>query len=87
MLFTEWKLEDALKIEREEGIEEGMEKERRKTIQSLSRFIPVEQIAQMLEIPIEEVNFSLEGQQKEPFLFLYCIIYHKIPPVSLQVSL
>ncbi len=61
MLFTEWKLEDALKIEREEGIEEGMEKERRKTIQSLSRFIPVEQIAQMLEIPIEEVNFSLEG--------------------------
>lgn len=64
MLFTEWKMEDALKIEREEGreegIEEGIEKERRKTIQSLAKFIPAEQIAKMLELPIEEVRFSLE---------------------------
>lgn len=73
MLYTEWKLEDALKIEREEGIEigiekgmekglkKGMEKERQKIIQSLSKFMPAEQIAHMLEIPLEEVSYSLES--------------------------
>ncbi len=67
MLYTEWKLEDALKIEREEGIEigiekgmekglkKGMEKERQKIIQSLSKFMPAEQIAHMLEFPLEPV--------------------------------
>lgn len=69
MLYTEWKLEDALKIEREEGIEigiekgikKGMETERQKIIQSLSKFMPAEQIAHMLEIPVEEVSFSLKS--------------------------
>lgn len=65
MLYTEWKLEDALKMEREEGIEigmeRGMEKERQKIIQSLSKFMPAEQIAHMLEIPLEEVNYSFES--------------------------
>lgn len=61
MLYTEWKLEDALKMEREEGIEIGMEKERQKIIQSLSKFMPAEQIAHMLEIPLEEVNYSFES--------------------------
>ena len=65
MLYTEWKLEDALKMEREDGIERGMErgmeKERQKIIQSLSKFMPAEQIAHMLEIPLEEVNYSFES--------------------------
>lgn len=68
MLNVEWSLEDALEIGREEareeglkeGLKEGRKEERRKMIQSLSEFLPVEQIAKMLKIPVDEVNLSLE---------------------------
>lgn len=64
MLFTEWNLEDALKVEREEGIEIGIElgveKTKRQTVQSLSKFFSVEKIAEMLKMPVKDVNHFLE---------------------------
>ena len=76
MLFTEWNLEDALKIEREEGREEGIKKgreegikkgreegreqERRKMIQAFSKFLNHDQIAEALNIPVDEINLSLD---------------------------
>lgn len=57
MLFTEWNLEDALKIEREEGREEG----RREIIQSISEFLPIDKIAELLKIPVKDVEHLLEN--------------------------
>jgi predicted transposase YdaD len=37
MLFGEWKLEDALVVEREEGIEEGLERGREKRETEIAR--------------------------------------------------
>ena len=77
MLFTEWNMEDALKIEREEGIEIGVErgmkkgmekgmelgveKTKRQTVQSLSEFFSVERIAEVLKMPVKDVNRFLES--------------------------
>ena len=75
MLNIEWNLEEALQVEREEGREEGLQEGReeglqegrkegidigiKKSVQSLSKFFPADQIAQMLEIPLDQVNLSL----------------------------
>ena len=39
----------------------GEKKERRKNIQSMSKFLSIEKIAEILQIPVEEVRFSLES--------------------------
>ena len=61
MLNVEWNLEDALQVEREEGRKEGIDIGIKQSVQSLSRFFPADQIAQMLEIPLNQVNLSLEN--------------------------
>jgi hypothetical protein len=53
MLMTEWKLEDALAVEREEGREEGREE----MVKSLLAFgMDAEQISRALKIPLEAVQ-------------------------------
>jgi predicted transposase/invertase (TIGR01784 family) len=69
MLYTEWNLEDALAVEREEGLEEGLEKGRQEGweegweegVQEIARNfkklgIPVEQIAQGTGLSPEEIT-------------------------------
>jgi predicted transposase YdaD len=57
MLMTEWKLEDALVVEREEGREEGLEKGREEDVRNLLEFgMTVEQISQALKLPPETVR-------------------------------
>jgi predicted transposase YdaD len=52
MLMTEWKLEDALVVEREEGREEG----KGETIKNLLDFgMEAEQISRALKIPLDAV--------------------------------
>ena len=43
------------------GEQLGEKKERRKNIQSMSKFLSIEKIAEILQIPVEEVRFSLES--------------------------
>jgi hypothetical protein len=53
MLMTEWKLEDALVVEREEGREEGREE----TVRNLLDFgMSLEQISRVLKIPLDTVR-------------------------------
>jgi hypothetical protein len=53
MLFDEWKLEDALVVEREEG----MEKSQARDVKNLLAFGMVpEQISQALKLPLETVR-------------------------------
>ena len=42
------------------GIELGVEKTKRQTVQSLSKFFSVEKIAEMLKMPVKDVNQFLE---------------------------
>jgi hypothetical protein len=57
MLMTEWKLEDALVVEREEGQEEGWEKGREEAAKNLYDFgMKAEQISQALKLPLETVQ-------------------------------
>ena len=46
---------------RAEGRVEGHTEERRRNIKTLSKFLSIEQIAQYLDMPVEEVSFSIEG--------------------------
>jgi len=62
MLFDEWKLEEALVVEREEGIEEGIEKERKEVAENLSDYgMPPDQISIALKLPIDTVIRYLGG--------------------------
>lgn len=45
MLFTEWNMEDALRVTREEGREEGLEEGMEKGILALADFLSPEKIA------------------------------------------
>jgi predicted transposase YdaD len=55
--MSEWKLEDALVVERMEGREEGWEEGREETIKNLLTYgIPPEQIAGALKLPIETLR-------------------------------
>ncbi|MDR1933396.1 MAG: hypothetical protein LBQ57_11330 [Spirochaetales bacterium] len=59
--MSEWKLEDALVVEREEGREEGLEKGREEgreeDVRNLLEFgMTVEQISQALKLPPETVR-------------------------------
>jgi predicted transposase YdaD len=65
MLFSEWKLEDALVVEREEGREEGMERGREEgmeegreeAVKNLLGFgMAPEQISEALKLPLETVR-------------------------------
>jgi predicted transposase YdaD len=57
MLMTEWKLEDALVVEREEGREEGREEDREETVRNLLDFgMSLEQISRALKIPLDMVR-------------------------------
>jgi predicted transposase YdaD len=65
MLMAEWKLEDALVVEREEGREEGREKgwkergerDREETIRNLLDFgMKAEQISRALKLPVDTVQ-------------------------------
>jgi hypothetical protein len=61
MLMTEWKLEEALVVEREEGREEG----RKEAVKNLTAFgMSPELIAQALKIPIDTVQqYRLSGKE------------------------
>jgi predicted transposase/invertase (TIGR01784 family) len=57
MLMAEWKLEDALVVEREEGREEGREEDREETIRNLLDFgMKAEQISRALKLPLDTVQ-------------------------------
>jgi hypothetical protein len=57
MLTTEFKLEDALQVWKEEGIEEGIEKGIEKMAKNLfSKGIPLDVIAQSAGLPIEKIQ-------------------------------
>jgi hypothetical protein len=61
MLMSEWKLEDALVVEREEGIEQGLEQGhaqgREEAVKNLYDFgMNPEQISQALKLPLETVQ-------------------------------
>ena len=65
MLLTEWNLEDALAVEREEGIEEGIEKGREEnlveTVKNLLDFgMKPEQISRALKLPPDTVQRYLD---------------------------
>jgi predicted transposase/invertase (TIGR01784 family) len=52
MLMSEWKLEDALVVEREEGREEGLEEVRKEVVKSLLDYgMNLEQVSQALNLP------------------------------------
>jgi flagellar biosynthesis/type III secretory pathway protein FliH len=55
MLFTEWNLDDALAVEREEGLEEGLEKGRQEGWQEATA-----QYAEQIR-RLEEENRRLRG--------------------------
>jgi hypothetical protein len=64
MLMAEWKLEDALVVEREEGREEGWEergeRDREETIKNLLDFgMKAEQISRALKLPLDTVRLYL----------------------------
>jgi predicted transposase/invertase (TIGR01784 family) len=62
MLMTEWKLEEALVVEREEGREEGWVKAHKETVKNLTAFgMSPESIAQALKIPVETVQRYRNG--------------------------
>jgi predicted transposase YdaD len=57
MLMSEWKLEDALVVEREEGWEEGREKERGEAVKKLLAYgMSPEQVSQALQLPPDTVK-------------------------------
>ena len=63
--LTEWNLEDALAVEREEGIEEGIEKGREEnlveTVKNLLDFgMKPEQISRALKLPPDTVQRYLD---------------------------
>ena len=60
MLFTEWNMEDALRVTREEGREEGMEK----SILAFAEYLTPEIIAQQLGLSLEKVQNILRSGNK-----------------------
>jgi predicted transposase YdaD len=57
MLFDEWKLEDALVVEREEGWEEGLEKGREEVARNaLIKGVSVEFIREITGLPTETIQ-------------------------------
>jgi predicted transposase/invertase (TIGR01784 family) len=57
MLMTEWKLEDALKVEREEGLEEGLEKGRFEAAKNaLTEGLPIEIIQKITGLAPETIR-------------------------------
>jgi predicted transposase/invertase (TIGR01784 family) len=73
MLMAEWKLEDALVVEREEGHEEGREegreegwkergeRDREETIRNLLDFgMKAEQISRALKLPLDTIERYLK---------------------------
>jgi predicted transposase YdaD len=57
MLFGEWKLEDALVVEREEGREEGLEKGREEVARNaLTKGASVEFISEITGLPAEIIR-------------------------------
>ena len=76
MLYTEWNLEDACEIIREEslargrqeGIERGLERGRQegieKSVRVLKGVLPPEVIAERFELPLEDVLRILAVQVK-----------------------
>jgi predicted transposase/invertase (TIGR01784 family) len=53
MLMTEWKLEDALVVEREEGREEGREEIAKN---ALAKGLPLETISEITGLDIETIR-------------------------------
>ena len=64
MLFTEWNMEDALRVTREEGREEGLEEGMEKGILALADFLSPEKIAQKLGVSLEKVQSVLHNGNK-----------------------
>ena len=68
MLFTEWNMEDALRVTREEGREEGvvegMEKGMEKSILAFAEYLTPEIIAQQLGLSLEKVQNILRSGNK-----------------------
>lgn len=65
MLFTEWNMEDALRVTREEGREEGLEEGMEKGILALADFLSPEKIAQKLGVSLEKVQSVLHNGNKQ----------------------
>jgi predicted transposase/invertase (TIGR01784 family) len=62
MLFGEWKLEEALVVEREEGLEEGMAKGRAEIARNaLAKGVSVEFISEITGLSAEAIH-NLAGQ-------------------------
>ncbi|MDR1179394.1 MAG: hypothetical protein LBK44_02720 [Spirochaetales bacterium] len=65
MLMTEWKLEDALVVEHEEGIEEGIEKGRLEVaINALDRGLSPELVQEITGLDIETIKNLATVSQK-----------------------
>ena len=64
LLFTEWNMEDALRVTREEGREEGLEEGMEKGILALADFLSPEKIAQKLGVSLEKVQSVLHNGNK-----------------------
>jgi hypothetical protein len=61
MLLAEWNLEDALAVEREEGIEEGRQESLEETVKNLLEFgMKPEQISRALKLPPDAVRRYLD---------------------------
>jgi predicted transposase/invertase (TIGR01784 family) len=58
MLLTEWNLEDALEVEREEGREEGLEEAARN---ALAKGLPLDMIGEITGLDMETIK-SFAGQ-------------------------
>jgi predicted transposase/invertase (TIGR01784 family) len=57
MLFGEWKLEDALVVEREEGLEEGIERGREEVAKNaLTKGVSVEFISEITGLSTETIQ-------------------------------
>ena len=66
MLFTEFDLDTAMEVWREEGMEKGMEKGIKegeaKIINALRKTMSIVEIARLTDLPVEEIEALTEGQ-------------------------
>jgi hypothetical protein len=62
MLFGEWKMEDAIKVWRAEGVEDGIEMGREENAKNLRDYgMSPDQIAGALKLPLDTVLHYLES--------------------------
>ena len=62
MLLGEWKLDEAMEYKEQKGREEGREEEREEMIRQFSKINTPEQIAEIIQKPLEYVLAVLNGE-------------------------